>query len=147
MKRYTIVIVCALTALLLIYYHFRPLSSKVRIGPHVFTVEVAATETQKELGLGGRASMPEDHGMLFPYDHKEEYNYWMRGMQFPLDFIWIDGETVADITQNFPPPVATGGIPAIVKPNVPVDKVLELNAGIIARDHIATGDAVEFLDR
>ena len=90
--------------------------------------------------------MSEVHGMLFPYDHKEQFEFWMKGMTFPLDFIWIDGKTVADITENVQPP--SGDVrPTIVKPMVAVDKILEVNAGTVARIGINVGDTVEFLDR
>lgn len=90
--------------------------------------------------------MPEMHGMLFPYDHKEQFEFWMRGMRFPLDFIWIDGKNVADITENVPPPLENER-PVIVKPLVPVDKVLEVNAGTVARIGIKVGDTVEYIDK
>lgn len=129
-----------------LYYRLNPLTSKVRIGKTIFTVDVAVTEAQKEQGLGGRDSLAKGTGMLFPYDHKEQYEYWMRNMKFPLDFIWIDGNVVADLTPNVPPP-RDGERPIIVKPLVPVDKVLEIAAGEAEKFGIRVGDAVQFLDR
>lgn len=128
------------------YYKTHPLVSKIRIRDVVITTEIAATEAQKQKGLGGRAELDPLHGMVFPYDHKEQYNFWMRGMMFPLDFIWIDGMTVVDITANVAPPKAHEP-PVIVKPRVPVDKVLEVNAGFVEKHGIAVGDPVRFLDR
>lgn len=128
------------------YYYTHPLTSKVKINSTIFAVEVAATEAQKELGLGGRSSLTEQSGMLFPYDHKEQYEYWMRGMKFPLDFIWIDGNTIADITENVPVPLPNEQ-PVIVKPQVAVDKVLEVRAGSVKKNNISIGDTVTFLDR
>jgi len=136
----------AIALLVARYYATHPLTAKVRIGDTVFPVEVAVTEEQKQLGLGGRASLPEGRGMLFVYDHKETYNFWMRNMQFPLDFVWIDGNRVADIHENIQPP-DPGERPAIVMPGTLVDKVLEINAGDVARYHIQIGDTVTFLDR
>lgn len=128
------------------YYYTHPLTSKVKINSTIFAVSVAATEAQKELGLGGRSGLAEQSGMLFPYDHKEQYEYWMRGMKFPLDFIWIDGNTIADITENVPAPLPNEQ-PVIVKPQVAVDKVLELSAGSVGKYKISIGDTVTFLDR
>lgn len=135
-----------LIAVLFVYYRRNPLISKVRIGDNTFYVDVAVTEPQKQLGLGGRETLETDHGMLFVYDHKEQYEFWMRGMLIPLDFIWIDGSRVADIMENIPQPKA-GEQPRIVKPIAPVDKVLEVNAGTVKRLGITVGDTVEFLDR
>ena len=144
-RRYIFISVLLLIAFGL-YYRSHPLVSKVRIGNTVFTVEVAATELQKQKGLGGRSNLAQNHGMLFPYDHKEQYNFWMRGMLIPLDFLWIDGNRIADITENVPPPVASES-PAIVKPNAEINKVLEVNAGTVKRTGIRIGDTVEFIDR
>ena len=97
MRLWIFAIIATLIACFIGYYRWRPLSAKVRINNAVFFVEVAANEPQKQKGLGDRSSLASDHGMLFPYDHKEQYNFWMREMRFPLDFIWIDGDRVADI--------------------------------------------------
>jgi uncharacterized membrane protein (UPF0127 family) len=146
MKFWIIALVSMIILGLVWYYRSHPLMAKVVIRGQYIGVEVAATDAQKQRGLGGRPSMPASAGMLFPYDHKEDYNFWMRDMQFPLDFIWIDGETVVDITENVLPP-RPGEKPAIVKPRVLVDKVLEVNAGTVKRLGIVIGDKAEFLDR
>lgn len=146
MKRVILLIGLLIVVGLVWYYARHPLVSKVKIRNTVFTVDVAITAPQKELGLGGRSTMTQDRGMLFPYDHKERYEFWMQGMQFSLDFIWIDGKTVSDITQNIPAPIGSEQ-PIIVKPSVPVDKVFEVNAGVIQRTGIQIGDSVEFIDR
>lgn len=146
--KFRIAIITALVLLaFLIYYITRPLGAKVKIGETIFTVDVAITEPQKQKGLGEREALAETHGMLFVYDHKEEYNFWMRGMRFPLDFVWIDGNVVADITVYVPAPKNQNEKPAIVKPSVPVDKILELNAGTVAQYGIEVGDTVEFIDK
>lgn len=128
------------------YYLAHPPGAKVKIGTHEITVDLAVTRAEKEQGLGGRTTLGQNAGMLFVYDHKELFEFWMRGMLFPLDFIWIDGERVADITLNVPHPEA-GEQPVVVKPKVAVDKILELNAGTVGRLGIAIGDTVVFLAR
>lgn len=143
-------IILSIAALLLSFVLWRfishPFVPKIKIGSAEFSVEVAVTEPQKQRGLGGRTSLANDHGMLFVYDHAEGYNFWMRDMHFPLDFIWINGKTVVDITRNVPPPVQLQA-PMIVKPKIPADKILELNAGTATKYGIQIGDAVDFLDR
>lgn len=146
MKPWQIALIALPFIALGLYYQVRPLSSKVLIRNTVITTEVAITESQKQKGLGGRTELEPDRGMLFVYDHKETYNFWMRDMKFPLDFIWIDGSVVADITQNVPPP-GTDGTPVIIKPDVMVDKVLEVNAGFVKQHNITIGDTVIFRDR
>ena len=121
------------------YYYIRhPIGEKAIINGHTIRLELAVTEAEKEKGLGERDTLASDSGMLFVYDHPERYGFWMKGMRFPLDFIWINGNTVADLTQN----VSTGA-PAFA-PLVPADKVLEVNTGVIDQLSIKIGDLVHF---
>jgi uncharacterized membrane protein (UPF0127 family) len=125
-----------------LYYRAFPLSPKVIINGKVFTLDVAATALEKEKGLGYRDSMGETHGMVFPYDHKEQFQFWMKGMNFPLDFLWIEGNTIVDMTEHVP--LMTGDSITTVKPAVPVDKIIEFNSGTVAKYHIKIGDTVKF---
>ncbi len=125
------------------FYWRNPLGTRIKIHDHIFTVEIAASAKEKERGLGYRDSLAPDHSMLFPYDHKDQYQFWMKGMRFPLDFIWIDGRRIVDITTNVPAPI--GDALPIYRPKVPVDKILELNAGTVEKIGIAIGDTIEIL--
>lgn len=125
------------------YYWRHPPNAKVVIRDHIFTVDVAVTTLEKERGLSYRRSMSEDHGMLFVYDHPEQYQFWMKGMKFPLDFIWIRGKTIVDISQHVLPPVGNEQ-PQVVVPKVSVDKILEINEGIVQKYGIHIGDSVTF---
>jgi len=147
MKYTAIIAVCMLIFCTVTYFSTRSLGAKVRIRGQVFTVDTAITEPQKQKGLAGRHTLLPKQGMLFVYDHKEQYEFWMRGMQFPLDFVWIDTDTVVDITTNVPPPKNSSEKPAIVMPAALVDKILELNAGSVEKYGIEIGDQVEFIDK
>ncbi len=129
-----------------LYYRMNPLVPKVMIGSHAYRVELALMEPQKTKGLGGRDRLDKDAGMLFPYDHAEQFEFWMRGMRFPLDFVWIRERRVIDLTENVQPPVP-GQKPVIVKPAAPADTVLEISAGEASRAGIRIGDTVRFIDR
>ena len=63
-------------------------------------------------------------------------------MKFPLDFIWITDNTVVDITKNVQPPDGTDM--HVVHAIVPVNKILELNAGEADTYGIQIGDMVTF---
>jgi uncharacterized membrane protein (UPF0127 family) len=125
------------------YYLRHPLTSSVTIRNHKIFVELAITENEKRKGLGERNKLPKDGGMLFLMGEPAYHGFWMNDMRFPLDFIWIDGKTVVDVTENVPNPVGNEP-PMGLKPRVPADKVLEVNAGAIALYKIAIGDAVSF---
>ena len=139
---WAVIVVFFLCIALIAYYRKNPLQPALIINNHRIIVEVAVTEAEKERGLGYRDSLPPDHGMIFLYDHKDYFPFWMKGMNFPLDFVWIDGDTVVDITPEVP--VLTGNQISLIKPKVPVDKILELNSGAIMVYGIKIGDKVTF---
>lgn len=140
------IIAGAITVLILFtlwFYWTYPMGTKVKIRGHIFPVELAVTPQEKERGLSWRKSLAADHGMLFVYDHKGQFDFWMRGMQFPLDFLWISDKKIVDITVNVPPPNANEA-PVQLTPKIPVDKILELPAGSVATYGIQPGDDVTF---
>lgn len=126
------------------FYLKHPLGQKVILNGHTFYVEVAVTPADKEKGLGARNSIAPDHGMLFIYQNKDRYGYWMKGMRFPLDYIWLDGNRIVDLTPDVPAPATPTEAPVELAPKSPVDKVLEVNAGVIAQTGIKVGDIVQF---
>jgi len=107
-------------------------------------VEVADNKEERNKGLGGRESLASDSGMLFIFDSPGVVNFWMKGLNFPLDFIWIRGNKVVDFIKNVPPPESNQPdetLPIIV-PNQSVDMVLEVNTGFVDRHNIRVGDIV-----
>jgi uncharacterized membrane protein (UPF0127 family) len=106
--------------------------------------EIADTKDKRSLGLGGRSSLPAESGMLFIMDQRAKPTFWMKGMLIPLDFLWIDGNTVVDMLQNVQPPVSGQADSSLqlYSPITAVDRVLEVNAGYIAAHGIKVGDVI-----
>lgn len=149
MKRYLPIVVSSIVLILLglgVYYYFNPLVPKLTIGTHLFSYDIAITDSQRQQGLSGRDRLPESHGMLFVFQNKAQHGFWMKDMNFALDFIWIDDTIVVDITENVPPPAPGEQITAVA-PRVPVNRVLEVNAGTVQRTGIKIGDNVTYLRR
>lgn len=116
---------------------------KIKINNHSLSVEVADTDSLRTKGLSGRISMPPDQGMLFVFPISSYYRFWMADMKFPLDFIWINKNTVVDLTENVPVPSAGSELPTFTSKN-PFDRVIEVNAGVIRSLGIKQGDKVQF---
>lgn len=105
------------------------------------TAEVASSTLKQYRGLSGHAPLAQDAGMLFVFGSAHKYPFVMRGMTFPLDFIWIADGHIVDLDENIPPP-QPGVNPEIVIPKNRATMVLEVSAGTIARLNIADGDPV-----
>jgi len=109
-------------------------------------VDVADTSQQRGRGLSGRESMANDRGMLFIFSRSGKYSFWMKDMNFALDFIWINGDKIVDVHKNIQPEVDDPP-KQIYAPAFLVDKVLEVNAGWIEENFGAediVGKRVEF---
>lgn len=144
MNRFVIGILVFLAAVILFYYWKNPLGAKVKINDKIFLVDLAITAKKRERGLSGRKYLPQNHGMLFLFDSPGVYHFWMKGMKFPLDFVWIADSTIVDIDEDIQPPKGNER-PIEIFADTPVDKVLELNAGVVNQYKISVGDRVEFV--
>src|ERR1700693_3117585 len=47
-------------------------------GVHVFSVELAVTDEERQKGLMFRRSLPESQGMLFDFKRDQDISMWMR---------------------------------------------------------------------
>lgn len=113
-----------------------------QIRGRTFYLDVAASSSAREIGLSNTDTLPEDRGMLFLYDQPDYYQFWMKGMTFPIDIVFIRESTVVFIASSVPPPIGDSELPRY-GPDEPVDKVLEINAGLCDKYGIQAGDAVE----
>ena len=107
-------------------------------------VEVVGSTGAQRLGLGNRDSLPENRGMLFIYHTISEKVFWMKGMRFPIDIIWLlDGEIVS-ISKD----VQTETIPLTVyRPEGLANQVIEVNAGFSDDHGLFPGDRVDIIVR
>jgi len=116
--------------------------SKVTIDKHTFSTETATTSAQLQQGLSGRASLPQNQGMLFIFKTAEPYPFWMNDMKFPLDMIFINNNKIVDIFQNVPQPKNSNAKLPIYTPVAPANQVLEINAGLSKAYGFKKGDTV-----
>ncbi|MBT3412518.1 MAG: DUF192 domain-containing protein [Candidatus Jacksonbacteria bacterium] len=119
--------------------------ARVYIGGEILVVNVARTNKERMTGLLEHAVLEEDSGMLFEFDGYDEYNFHMQAMKFPIDIIWLDNETIIDITPKAPPQAAEGE-KVLYSPVVPVNRVLEVVSGFTEAHKLFPGDtiAIEF---
>lgn len=107
-------------------------------GIHVFTVELAVTDADRQRGLMFRKELPEGHGMLFDFQRDQELGFWMKNTYIPLDMIFITGDgRIHRIAENTEPLSER-----VVPSNGPVRAVFEVIAGTARKLGIAPGDRV-----
>ena len=119
-----------------------PTTPTLTINSTTIKIEIADNDFKRARGLSGRKSLPANTGMLFTYDKPDKYTFWMKDMKFALDFIWIYNGQIVDLTQNVPSPDQTNNLPQIITPSSPVNAVLEVPAGFIAKHQLQIGNKV-----
>jgi uncharacterized membrane protein (UPF0127 family) len=112
----------------------------VRVGSATVRADVAETNAARERGLSGRSRLPEGRGMLFVYNDHAERTYWMKGMRFPIDIVWIDRGKVIGVERNAPVP--RGGDLPLYSSRGAADHVLEVPAGWAGRHGVDRGARV-----
>ncbi|KGI76805.1 hypothetical protein LF63_0113750 [Oleiagrimonas soli] len=117
----------------------QPATHTLTLHGHVFHVELATTDAQRDLGLMHRTHMATDHGMLFAFAYSGVQTFWMKNTLIPLDMLFFDKDRkLVSMQLNVPPctadpcPLYPSGKPAMY--------VLELAAGTAAQLDIQTGD-------
>ena len=128
-------------------------SHQLQVGSQILNVEIANTQAEQEQGLSGRSSMQANQGMLFDFGNSVSTTpaFWMKDMNFNLDFIWINKNKIVGITPNVPRPVncksADANCLPLYYPPSPANQVLEVNAGWAEKNNINVGDNIELISK
>jgi len=113
----------------------------VVINSHVIYVEQAKNSGEFEKGLAGRPCIPENQGMFFAFSKDDHYPFWMKGMKFPIDIVWItSGHSVAAIEVDESPST----YPDKFVNKIPAQYVLELKANLTTQLGLKLGSSVKF---
>lgn len=107
-------------------------------GVHIFTVEMATTEQERETGLMYRKELAEGRGMLFDFSPPQQVSMWMKNTFIPLDMIFIKADgRILRIAENTEPQsekiIPSGGL---------AKGVLEVIGGTARKYGIEPGDKV-----
>lgn len=104
----------------------------------VIRAEVVGSKDKIEKGLAGRKNLADDAGMLFAMPADTIQNFWMKGMQFPIDIIWIENNRVIGCERAVSPDdsrrFSSPGFSSLV---------LEVNKGFCDRNDVSVNDQIK----
>ena len=107
-----------------------------------FSLEIAATDRERQLGYMFREKVGANDGMLFLFGVTELHSIWMKNCRVPLDIIWLDEDfRVLEIAAGARPCPAEGPCPSM-QPMRASRYVLEIAGGRAAEERLAYGDVV-----
>jgi uncharacterized protein len=106
-------------------------------------LEVARTPEAWARGLMGRASLPEDGGMVFLFDAQTRAAFWMKDTLIPLSILFWQGDgRIIDIL-DMSPCRAADPCP-VYRASAPYVGAIEMNRGAFERLGVEVGDTLEY---
>lgn len=118
--------------------------AEATFGETKVSLDVVDTPETREKGLSGRNSLADDKGMLFIFDEPTIPSFWMKGMKFPIDIIFLNDNKIVTIHKNVPQPKTTTELPtAYYQPDSLVNRTIELKAGMADKYNLKVGDTVD----
>ena len=103
--------------------------------------DLAQSPEEQAKGLSGRASLPENQGLMFVFVAPGVQCFWMKDMRFPIDIIWMNAnKQIVHMEKN----VSPSTYPNAFCPNVDAQYVLEVNAGVATKLNIQTNQKLLF---
>jgi uncharacterized protein len=117
----------------------------ITVGDTELLVDLAVDPWEQTLGLGYRNGLAPGTGMLFVNDEARNQTFWMKGMRFCLDIIWIVDEEIVGAAENACPD--SPGTPDPERQRyhseMPVTHILEVPAGWLADHGYGPGTEVD----
>jgi len=116
---------------------FRAKTDSILVQLHI---EIADNEYETETGLMYRQEMEDNQAMLFIFPDEAMHSFYMKNTEFPLDIIFIKSDmSVASFQEN-----AEAFSEASLSSKVPVQYVLEVNAGLVKKWSLQIGDKIAY---
>jgi hypothetical protein len=106
-----------------------------------FNTYIAKSNSERDKGLSVFNKIKSDEAMIFSFDVLDKYSFWMKGMKFPIDIVWLDQDKkIVDVKSD----VAVNSYPESFAPSTESLYALEFNAGTVNNLNIKIGDICEF---
>ena len=115
--------------------------AKILFTNNTADAEVSVSRKKRKRGLAGRMKLAENEGMLFVYPESSKHGIWAKGMKFPINVIWIDGNQISAIKTLNPHLKDIDWC----RPDTVSEFVLEVNSGFCEKNNIKIGDPVEII--
>ncbi len=104
-----------------------------------FATAIADDNDKRKVGLMNLSSLPKNNAMLFIFEESQVIAMWMKNTVIPLDMLFIDkNNAITKIVTNTTPFSLV-----MISSKNPVNRVLEINAGLSDKLGIKVGKVVK----
>lgn len=116
------------------FFSAKPDFKTVVVGDKTYQVEVVRSFKDISVGLAKYKTLKDGQGMLFDLQTASQLPFWMKGMKFDIDIVWIKDNQVIGVSQGF-----ANNPYKLISPPSSVNYVLEVNPDSM----IQVGDQVK----
>lgn len=106
--------------------------------------DIAESQDQRSKGLSVKDTLGENEAMLFVFSEGREHSFWMNGMKFPIDIIWISEHHEVTHIEHSLEPCVPGSFCPTYKPDRNSLYVLETVAGFAQKYNVTENTYVDF---
>jgi hypothetical protein len=115
----------------------------IQIGDKKLRADVADTMSKRAKGLSGRKKLLDGECMLFIFPYPAGQQLWMRGMNFPIDVLWIgESKKIVHIEENLQPTRHILDFTTYGSPKSAI-YVIELSAGFVKKNKVKTSTKIK----
>ena len=109
-------------------------TKKIQVGMYIITAEIAASNSERQMGLMHRATLGPNRGMLFVSDQPDKHCFWMRNTPLALTIAWLDEQGRIVSLADMQPKSDTNHCPT-----APAVYALEMEQGWFKQRNIKAG--------
>jgi len=106
------------------------------------TINIEIVEETEDIirGMMYRNTLHENSGMFFVFPYEEKHDFWMKNTKISLDILFINKDYEIVTIADHRVPYSTDPIPSVL----PIQYVVEVNAGFCKRNSITTGHTIHY---
>lgn len=121
---------------------------KFVVNERTVTLEIAATDPERERGLMYRDGLGEDEGMIFLFPDETPRGFWMKNCRIDISIAYLDakGRIVSILEMKKPEPGTPDTRLASYPSGLPAQFAIEMRAGWFADHGVKPGMTVEIPD-
>jgi len=119
---------------------------EIKIGDKNYKIFVTENETDRKNGLAVFEDIKEDEGMVFEFPQEDYHSFWMRGMKFDIDIIFLDKEKkVIQIYENVKKDTYKNDYDyKSFSSKLKSKSVIELKSGQVKKNGLKIGDMISY---
>lgn len=106
-----------------------------------YSLELVDINTTRTQGLSGRQSLGQNNGMLFDFKKDDNWQIWMKDMNFAIDILWLNNKKQIIAIKNN---VLPQNFPETYGADQKSRYVIELPAGTANNQNIKIGDTLSW---